>query len=323
MTQRAVLFAILSGLCALVVVQSTAVSDIREPTAIPSPSAEFVLQAASQQDETDMKLFIAELEHDLGIHQREVERAIESSLDEATDITSCGRLVGYLTYDLISNSHSTEDYLRGETNDALDPAIERLATVGRSASHRLLHRLETTSTQTAFDLCAKAPTVLVPHVGDPSKDLTHAECGALLRQFGFGATVLVPAGILDAFMIRGILRRQFSEFAVQAGARSASKILAVPVARTSASALAAAADGPLPIGDIFALGCSLWTIHDIACLRSELRDHLRIALLRASDQSRIDIHSQALSMARNAASRHAHARRQMAEKLGYCVLQAQ
>jgi hypothetical protein len=71
-------------------------------------------------------------------------------------------------------------------------------------------------------------------------------------------------------------------------------VFARPAAAAVASVTAAAVDGPLPIGDIFAVAGIAYTAYDISATRHEFRTDLKASVDNALPQMKRSLHGQVM-----------------------------
>ena len=89
------------------------------------------------------------------------------------------------------------------------------------------------------------------------------------------------AGVAVAFEIYLI---RATKKAIKNLYRYFAKKLAPQIAKVAVGAGAAAADGPLPIGDILTVGLAIWTVYDVATLPEAIRNDVRKEFKNAADE---------------------------------------
>ena len=92
-----------------------------------------------------------------------------------------------------------------------------------------------------------------------------------IKNLGFKAAILTPILGLDFYLV---IKTKTMKPIRDMVTRIAARLFARPIAVACGSAVIAASDGPLPIGDIIALGGLLWTGYDIISARAQFENEI-------------------------------------------------
>jgi hypothetical protein len=124
---------------------------------------------------------------------------------------------------------------------------------------------------------------------------------AALRNLGYRATGLGVGITLDVW---ALLNSRLAQALVTKATGTAATMFARPAAAAAAELTAAAADGPLPIGDAIAVIGGLWTLYDIHATRAEFERELKAAIANAIPDMKRSVHDQIMSRVRGTIDAH-------------------
>lgn len=95
----------------------------------------------------------------------------------------------------------------------------------------------------------------------------------------------------------------------------AASLFAKPAATAAGSAAVAAADGPLPIGDAFAIIGGLWTGYEIYATRAAFERELKASLANTLPQMKREVHHQVMDRMHSLQAGHQQAQDQIRNQL--------
>lgn len=248
---------------------------------------------AAQRNQNAVELFQLDLEQMQEDQQRrQVEVAAEAAAAAAT-AGNCLRLVALLVQDQWSGERAVEAHLQSLLGPHVDPFRGALEADVAAAVDKLERELRRSTLQLANDLAALGPGRAARDPQAAARASADLQQG--LRNLGFNAAGLGGSLVFDAVAVaqsslRPLLAKQL---AALAGRRFAGQ-----AATVAASAAAAAADGPLPIGDILAVAGLAWTAYDgYASLQAFERD-VNTAVNNQLAETQSTLHKQALERAK-------------------------
>jgi hypothetical protein len=219
----------------------------------------------------------------------EIERAANRAAKEVSTLGSCSTIIYRLAKEQLGWSSSTAAYVEGEIRGRLQPSLD---TCGRELDVAL-DRYELAlgeSTVTLATELAQANGVTASRPVAIEVDVrSSGDLDATLRGLGISGGILSIAGTFDAvaLMNTSIVRNLINKIA-----QLAASIFAKPAATAAGSAVVAAADGPLPIGDALAIVGGLWTGYEIYATRARFEQEIKASLTNALPEMKRSVHHQ-------------------------------
>jgi rRNA-processing protein FCF1 len=184
---------------------------------------------------------------------------------------------------------SSEAYVQEEVLKEVQPVLDACAGELNTALNRYERALRASTTTLAYELAqagvgtASAPDEI--QVGMP----TQRDVDAALRDLGFDGVSIAVAG---AFDIPAILNSTLLSGILGKASQLAATTFARPAAAAAGSAVVAAADGPLPVGDGIALLGGAVTAYQIYSARGDFEKAIKESLAKALPEMKRDVHSQ-------------------------------
>lgn len=219
----------------------------------------------------------------------EITRISHQAAEDVSTLGSCGKIITLLAKEQFGATARATDYLEGRIKRQLDPA---LASCGEQLQ-AALDRYETSLRRSTVTLATELAQSNSGRSDGPSTvevDVTTAEdLEKALFNLGLNGGVVTVATVFDAAAI--LNTRLFQNLLRRLGMLAASAF-AKPTATAAGSVAAAAADGPLPIGDMFAVAGGLWTGYEIYATRAEFEREIKLAISNALPNMKRNVHRQ-------------------------------
>jgi hypothetical protein len=227
-------------------------------------------------------------------HDAKLVIAAREAAKEASDYGSSCKIVYFLAWDQVKGQNETESYLNGEIKPLITPAIQALAIEVDATVKKLDHELRRSTVQLAYDLAALGPAEDDREITVDVDEMGRLDLHKPLRNLGFNTIGIAVSSTFDAVVLSksqlvGVLWTKIPPIAA--------RLFGKQVAKVAASAAVAAADGPLPVGDIIALGGMIWTGYDIYASRREFEREITTSLDNLLSDVSHDVHQQAVGYA--------------------------
>jgi hypothetical protein len=242
----------------------------------------------------------------------EIERAANRAAEEVSTLSSCSTIIYRLAKEQLGWSSSTADYVEGEIRGRLQPSLD-------ACGHELdvaLDRYEMALRESTVTLATELAQANGAAAGKPvaiEVDVrSSGDLDATLRGLGISGGILSIAGTFDAVAIMNtsIVRNLIAKIA-----QLAASIFAKPAATAAGSAVVAAADGPLPIGDALAIVGGLWTGYEIYSTRAQFEAEIKASLINALPEMKRSVHHQIMERIHSLKSDHQRAQDRIRNEL--------
>jgi hypothetical protein len=237
----------------------------------------------------------------LKAHETKLTKAADDAAKEGADYNSCCAIIYYLAWDKVRGTSKTEDYLDSEIKPIIEPVVAALAADINTAVDTVEADLRRSTLVLAKDLAALGPPKKQRSIKVNIDGLSKADFKQSLGNLGFNAAGIGVALTFDAFaisksMIGKLIWAKIKSIAL--------KMFGKQVAKVVGSIVAAAADGPLPVGDIIAVGGLIWTGYDVYAGQKDFENELRTSLSNLLLEANADIHKQAVNHANSMLKEH-------------------
>jgi hypothetical protein len=252
---------------------------------------EICANAATARNSQAIDLCSKEIELILSRSFDEIRRQGHRAAGDLSEFGVCCRLVAALAKDKIRGTNSAAAALEGRLEKRLDPPMQECASELEAALARLDLALNTSTVTLAKDVAPGASDGMwhdspIEFNVDTTDDIRRA-----LENLGFKGTQFSIAVPLD---VLGLLQTVAVQRLTQGALSLASGAFARPVATAAASATCVVADGPLPIGDMIAIGGAAYTAYDIRCTCRRFRSDLETSVDNAIPDMQRNVHSQVM-----------------------------
>lgn len=220
--------------------------------------------------------------------------AAQKAAREAADYGSCGKIIWFLASDKVTGQHTTEEYLNSQIMPFLDPVFRSLRSDINVEIRKFDNDLRDSSVQLAYDLAALGPAQYASDTAVDFAAVGRSDFQRSLRNLGFNVAGIGVSGAFDAVALYN------SRFVVdlwQEITDIAARMFGREVEVATASAAAAVADGPLPIGDCILLGGITWTGYDIYTSQKKFEKDINTSLDNQLAEVCNSLHKQAFEQA--------------------------
>ena len=242
----------------------------------------------------------------------EIERQADRAAEEVSTYASCSTIIYRLAKEQLGWSASTADYVDGEIRSRLQPAVDTCGRELETALDRYELALRESTVTLAVEL-AQTNSISNDKDLDVQVDArTSGDLDKALVDLGIGGGVLAITGTLEvaAVMNTSLVRGMVSEIG-----RLAASIFAKPAATAAGSAAVAAADGPLPVGDVIAVLGGIWTGYEVYSTRRQFEREIKDSLANAMPQMKRDIHHRVMERVRSLQSDYQRAQDRIRNEL--------
>ena len=229
-----------------------------------------------------------------------------------TRARSCSSIIYRLAKEQLGGSESTAAYVEEEIRGRLQPALDTCGRELETALDRYELALRESTVMLATDLAQANPSSASQPIGIQVDPRTSGDLDQSLRGLGISGSVLAISGAFDAVAIMNtsIVRGLIGKIA-----QLAVSIFAKPAATAAGSAVVAAADGPLPIGDVLAVLGGLWTGYEVYATRQQFEQEIKASLTNALPEMKRSIHHQIMERVRSLQSDYQRAQEQIRNQL--------
>lgn len=231
-----------------------------------------LLERAMTADQAAFERFERSLESTASQYQTDSLAASEAAASSLATYRSIRTIISKLAYDRIKGTSEADHYIQGEVARFLRAPIETLEGNANTALAVLDNDLRKNSVQLAVDLAALGPTEFTKSArfapsGNVAQDFEKA-----LRNLGIDTAALGAAIAFDIYAIvnTSVVRRLVSTLSSIAG-----RLFARQAFKASVAITGPVVDGPLPFGDVVAIGFGFWTAYDIIRLRPEFHAEVK------------------------------------------------
>ena len=224
-------------------------------------------------------------------HFAEIQAAGHKAAVDVSSYDSCRRIIYRLAKDSVRGTSSAASYVDREMTIGIEPALRACAADLEAALGRFDLALQKSTAGLASDLALSQSSSKWQEIAVAVDLEAGQDLDTTLRNLGFQGVGIAVSGGFDAWAVmNSTLMKKLLEKAVALAGR----VFARPAATAVASVTAAAVDGPLPIGDIFAVAGIAYTAYDISATRHEFRTDLKASVDNALPQMKRSVHGQVM-----------------------------
>lgn len=256
---------------------------------------------ASRRNINALKVFEMDVNRVVKEHEAKLSSAAREAAREAADYGSCCKIVYYLAWDKVKGQNETEAYLNREIKPFVDSAAQAFGDDVDAALKKLDYELRRSTVQLANDLATLGPAQHAPETTVDVDLMRYGDFQQSVRNLGFNATGIAVSVAIDAVALR---RTQLPAVFWKKITAIAARLFRKQVAKVAGSAAVAAVDGPLPVGDIIALGGMIWTGYDIYALQKEFEKEITTSLDNLLADASNNVHKQAVAHATEMLKNH-------------------
>jgi hypothetical protein len=270
------------------------------------------VSAATVRNEQATRSCESEINMILDLEFPEIERRANRTAEEVSTLGSCSTIIYRLAKEQLGGSESTAAYVEEEIRCRLQPALDTCGRELETALARYELALRESTVTLAADLAQANPSSASQPIGIQVDPRTSGDLDQSLRGLGISGSVLAISGGFDAVAIMNtsIVRGLIGKIA-----QLAASIFAKPAATAAGSAVVAAADGPLPIGDVLAVFGGLWTGYEVYATWQQFEQEIKASLTNALPEMKRSIHHQIMDRVRSLQSDYQRAQEQIRNQL--------
>ena len=237
-----------------------------------------------------------ELDRILDREFAEIQRRADRAAEEVSTYQSCTTIIYRLAKEKLGASASTTEYLDGEIRLRLQPALDTFERELDTALDRYDLALRASTVTLATELAQANPSADRRAIEIDVDARSSGDLDKALKDLGISAGGLTIGG---AFDVAAILNSGLVRSLVGKVTQLAASIFAKPAATAAGSAVVAAADGPLPVGDALAVLGGIWTGYEVYSTRRQFEREIKDSLANAIPQMKRDVHHQVLERVRS------------------------
>jgi hypothetical protein len=245
--------------------------------------------AATARNEQAARLCESEINMILAREFPEIERRGNKVAEEVASYGSCCTIIYRLAKEKLGWSSSTADYVEGEIRGRLQPALDTCGRELDTALDRCELALRESTVMLATELAQMSPSRADQSMNIAVDVRTGGDLDQALRNLGLSGGILTVSG---AFDVVAIMNTTVFRTMIRTIVELAASLFATPAATAAGSAAVAAADGPLPVGDVIAVLGGAWTAYDIYAARREFEREIKASLSNALPEMKRTVHHQ-------------------------------
>ena len=249
-----------------------------------------VSELVKQHGSRNMELF-RRFEQDLAVAGAGDFQDALDNIDGTVEIFSSVKTVGYLVYllayDKVKDTSTARDYMTEQlTPKIITPCMNGNAAV-RECLGKFLHGMQENDNEFRAALAQKLAAM--PKSGARSKADERFMQNLLKTQEQIATLATTKVATIVGVTIEAFCWKQIRDALI--------RLVGKTVAKVAVSAGIAAADGPLPFGDVIAVLGLAWSAYDIYQATKVIPDELRAILNKTVDSFRNDSRSEAMRIA--------------------------
>lgn len=219
----------------------------------------------------------------------QLERLGGAAAEKVASYRSCCTIIYQLAKEKLGSSVKMADYIRDEIKAELQPTTDGCARELNAAIERYELSLKESTVTLASELAAISPVGSGVPI-NVSLDVTHDEnVDETLKNLGYDGATL---GVLAAFDVFAVVNTRLGTSLISRIATLATSVFARPAATAAGSAVVAAADGPVPVGDVVAVVGGLWTAYDIYATQKSFEKDMKTSLSNSIFEMKRSVHRQ-------------------------------
>lgn len=264
-----------AAICASTAALVAVLSRTRSTTTAGSPYDQMVrdhLKAASASNAQALARYQAALNDIVARHQPRLDAMTREAAEIAAERRTLYPMLGYLARDRMWNTTKTDEWLQERIGKTMvDPVLQAfLDDIGKAAD-RLQSELDKETSKLAYDLAAKGSEVSPQSLrAKAHTDFVHLFTKPAVDAGRTGAVPVLALAFFDAPAIAKIGARLFSK----------------QIARLALAPLIAAADGPLPVGEVIVVLLGLWSAWELHKLDAQFQQEVSDSLTHHLGQFR-------------------------------------
>lgn len=250
---------------------------------------QFSVDAANAKNQQAVALCEADINAILSQQFPELNRRGQLAAKDIASYASCCKIIYSLARDKITSSNTTAEYVAVRMHSHLEQPIKKMSGDLETAISRFDLSMKESTVGLARELAQMNPRnkgkTISLHTSMKSSD----DINKALNNLGLGG---VTIGISIPLDVWAVLSANIVKSITMKVTATAARMFARPVAVAVAMPAIAAADGPLPIGDILAIIGGLWTTYDIYSTQKQFEDEMKKSVDNLLPDLQRNIHKQ-------------------------------
>lgn len=252
---------------------------------------QFSVDAANAKNHQAVGLCESEIKAILAQQFPEVTRRGLLAAQDIASYGSCCKIIYLLALDKIKSSNATAEYIGDRMHSCMEQPLKKLSGDLETAIGRFDLSLKQNTVGLARELAQMNPHNQGKTISLPSDLKSSDDINKALNNLGLGG---VTIGISIPLDVWAVLNANIVKSITAKVAAAAARMFARPVAAVAAEVTIAAADGPLPIGDIIAIIGGLWTAYDIYSTQKQFELEMKKSVENMMPDVQRDIQKQVL-----------------------------
>lgn len=253
---------------------------------------QFSVDAANVRNMQAVQLCESEINTILTQQFPEVTRQGLLAAQDIASYGSCCKIIYSLAHDRITSSNTATEYVGERMHSAMEQPLKKLSTDIETA----IGRFELTLKENTVGLARELAEMNPHNSGKPIALTSDAKSGVdinkALNNLGLGG---VSIGISLPLDIWAVVSSNIFKTITSKVAALAARLFARPVVTAAAMSAVAAADGPLPMGDIIAVVGGLWTAYDVCSTQKQFELEMKTSIENTMPDMQRDIQKQVLN----------------------------
>lgn len=280
--------------------QETGVVTTQKQTVAATPQIDYaalVAQCSSEAHRSNhnaQAVFAMEINQIISSHELALAAAVAEAAKAASTYSACSHIVYYLAWDKVKKETRTEQFLESTIEPVLSPAIRAMTNEIDAATSKFEYELRRNTVQLAHDLAALGPQEQQYEAFTESAITSRSDFQKALRNIGISATAMSASVLFDAFALWQV-KGGIALWCKLGGI--CLRLLGKPATFMVLSITSAAADGPLTIGDVAAVGGVIWTGYEIHKARGLFEKELQIAMTNMNSNIKNELRQQSVAHA--------------------------
>jgi len=249
---------------------------------------------ANRRNLNAFKQFEMKLNLALDKFNKKLDYTTDKASKKASSYKSACATVYYLAYDKIKNTNTTENFLQEKIRPITNPIVKELTDDINISIEKLNYELRSNTMILAKDLASLGPNKLKNNYTVNDDKMKQADFQEALRNFGFNVSSI---SVFAPFDIWVLFKTQFGKTIWKKIAGTAARLFARQAVEATAVVSAPVIDGPLPFGDIIAIGGAIWTAYDVYSSRKDFEKELNLSIKNILNKIQYNAHKQAIDHA--------------------------
>lgn len=266
---------------------------------------------AGSKNQQAFSSFEAEFNSILAGQFPEIERQGQRAAEDLATFGSCNKIICSMVADKIKGTDATAQYVDGRMQAHLGSPLKKMSEDIETALRRFELELKENTVGLARELAQANPRHADKGIALPDGLQSNADIDQALKKLGINA---IATGIVIPLDVWAVMNAKMIKSLVSKVATTAARMFARPAAAAAAEVTIAAADGPLPIGDIIAVIGGIFTVVDVCRTQKQFEREMKEATGNMMPDVRRDIQKQVMDHARAILKEHQRLQDEICQK---------